>query len=65
NLFELVGTLSGIFNWEAQPSLEPERPGDIYRSSGDPSLARKILDFEPQVDFETGLRTTAAWMDQF
>ena len=40
------------------------RPGDIYRSAGDPSLSKKILGFIPQVDLETGLGITAAWMER-
>jgi UDP-glucose 4-epimerase len=63
NLLQLVENLSTIFNREVQPSFEKERPGDIYRSSGDPALAREILEFIPQMDLETGLRKTVSWME--
>jgi UDP-glucose 4-epimerase len=63
NLLQLVENLSIIFNREVQPSFEKERPGDIYRSSGDPALARDILEFTPQMDMEAGLRKTVSWME--
>ncbi len=63
NLLQLVENLSIIFNREVQPGFERERPGDIYRSSGDPTLARDILEFKPQMDLETGLRKTVSWME--
>jgi len=63
NLLQLVAHLSIIFNREVQPGFEKERPGDIYRSSGDPALARDILEFKPKMDLETGLRKTVSWME--
>ena len=63
NLLQLVDNLSIIFNRAVQPSFERERHGDIYRSSGDPTLARDILEFKPQMDLETGLRKTVSWME--
>ena len=63
NLLQLVENLSIIFNREVQPSFEKERPGDIYRSSGDSALAREILEFLPRMDLETGLRKTVSWME--
>jgi UDP-glucose 4-epimerase len=63
NLLQLVENLSTIFSREVQPNFERERPGDIYRSSGDPTLARDILEFKPQMDLETGLRKTVSWME--
>jgi UDP-glucose 4-epimerase len=63
NLLQLVENLSVIFKREIQPYFERKRPGDIYRSSGDPTLAEEILDFIPQMDLETGLRKTISWME--
>ena len=62
NLLQLTKTLSEIFGRNSQPDFEIERPGDIYRSSGNPSLAREILNFETLVDLPTGLRDTVNWM---
>ncbi|MEE9599011.1 MAG: SDR family oxidoreductase, partial [Anaerolineales bacterium] len=62
NLLQLVASLSGIFNREVQPIFEKERPGDIYRSSGDPTLAGNVLNFKPEVNLETGVMKTVSWM---
>ena len=62
NLLQLAKTLSEIFGRDSQPDFEKVRPGDIYRSSGNPSLAREILNFETLVDLPTGLRDTVNWM---
>ncbi|MGB2965713.1 MAG: SDR family oxidoreductase [Anaerolineales bacterium] len=62
NLLQLTETLSEILGRDSQPDFEEERPGDIYRSSGNPSLAREILNFETLVDLPTGLRDTVNWM---
>ena len=63
NLLQLVENLSIIINREVQPNFERERPGDIYRSSGDPALAEEVLEFKPRMDLETGLRKTVSWME--
>lgn len=39
-----------------------ERPGDIYRSVGDPRRAEKVLGFEPRVPLREGLERTLEWM---
>jgi len=62
NLLQLVSSLSGIFDREVQPIYEKERPGDIYRSSGDPTLAGNVLNFKPEVNLETGVMKTVSWM---
>jgi len=64
NLLQLVDSLSGIFNRDVQPVYEKERPGDIYRSSGDPTHAENILNFKPEVNLETGVMKTVSWMER-
>ncbi|MCJ7716659.1 MAG: NAD-dependent epimerase/dehydratase family protein [Anaerolineales bacterium] len=64
NLLQLVDSLSSIFNREVTPEFRKGRPGDIYRSFGDPTLAGKILNFTPAVNLETGVKKTVSWMDQ-
>lgn len=62
NLLDLIATLSGIFGREITPSFKDVRPGDIYRSLGDPALAKNLLGFSPVISLEDGLRKTTAWM---
>jgi len=39
----------------------PERPGDVKRHFADISLAKKLLNFEPKVKFEEGIKLTCDW----
>jgi UDP-glucose 4-epimerase len=41
---------------------QPARTGDILHSEGDISKAKQVLQYEPQVDFETGLRKTVMFV---
>jgi nucleoside-diphosphate-sugar epimerase len=51
-----------------RPDLEPvykdERAGDVKHSLADLSQARRLLGFEPIVDFDAGLQPTVAWYRQ-
>lgn len=39
----------------------PPIPGEMWRTSGDPSRAREVLGWVPRTDFSTGLRHTVEW----
>ncbi|MBS3171257.1 GDP-mannose 4,6-dehydratase [Candidatus Woesearchaeota archaeon] len=39
----------------------PGRPGDVRRHFADISLAKKLLNFEPKVKFEEGIKLTCDW----
>ncbi len=39
----------------------PERPGDVLRHFADINLARGLLNFEPKISFEEGIKTTCDW----
>jgi UDP-glucose 4-epimerase len=62
SILQLAETISDIFGRELHPAFKEERPGDIYRSSGDPRLAEEILNFKALVDLPKGLRDTINWM---
>jgi UDP-glucose 4-epimerase len=57
-LIEMIVDLMD-FNGEIKYGLA--RPGDVRRHVGDISLAKKLLDYDPKIDFNTGLRTTIDW----
>jgi nucleoside-diphosphate-sugar epimerase len=59
---DILKTLSSILMREIEPIYESPREGDIYRSVGDPSHAREIIDFEPQTGLRSGLEMTINWM---
>jgi nucleoside-diphosphate-sugar epimerase len=60
-LNETLGLLGKICGKPAHAKYDPPRPGDILHSQADVDLARKVLGYEPRVDFETGLRRTWEW----
>ncbi len=46
------------------PIHMPQRAGDVLHSQADLSLARRMLEYEPIVDFATGLDATMQWYRQ-
>jgi nucleoside-diphosphate-sugar epimerase len=60
-LNEVLKQLEGITGKKIRAKHEPERAGDIRHSQADTSLARKMLGYQPLVNFEEGLRRTWEW----
>jgi UDP-glucose 4-epimerase len=56
DLLTLINVLNRLLGTSVQPRLEPPRVGDIRESMADISQAQKWLCYEPEVDFEEGLR---------
>ena len=61
-LNQALGILNQIVGVQVTPIHEPPRVGDFMHSTADITQARKILGYEPLVDFEEGLRRTVEWM---
>jgi nucleoside-diphosphate-sugar epimerase len=49
------------------PNLEvssaPARPGDVRETLADVSIAKRVLGWEPEVQFEDGLKMTLDWWE--
>jgi nucleoside-diphosphate-sugar epimerase len=60
-LNQLLATVARITGASVDPLHAPPRPGDVRDSQADISLARALLQYEPIVDFEEGLRRTIEW----
>lgn len=58
----LVEVLMDLFPNAPAPEFAPARPGDIYRSLGNPAKAEKILGFKAQTSLEDGLRAVVEHM---
>jgi nucleoside-diphosphate-sugar epimerase len=58
---QVLKLLEKVTGKKIQAKYEPPRNGDIRDSQADISLARKVLDYEPRVHFEEGLRRTWEW----
>lgn len=60
-LNEVLKMLEKVTGKKIQAKYDPPRAGDIRDSQADISRARKVLGYEPLVDFEEGLRRTWDW----
>lgn len=56
DLLTLLDALNRLLGLNVQPQFAPPRIGDVRESQADITLARQVLGYEPQVDFEEGLR---------
>ena len=55
---DLYKALAGSTGFTEPPVYAPERPGEVHSISLDPSLARRCLNWEPEVDLTAGLQLT-------
>jgi len=60
-LNETVKQLEEISGKHAGAKYDPPRTGDILHSQADITEARKMLGYDPKVDFKEGLRRTWEW----
>ncbi len=63
-LLTLLDLLNQFLGTNIKPRFEPARLGDVRQSEADISLAREVLGYEPQVDFENGLRRSIDYYRQ-
>jgi nucleoside-diphosphate-sugar epimerase len=61
SLNQVVKVLSKISGTHLEVKHDPRRDGDIRDSQADITQARLLLGYDPQVDFEEGLRRTFEW----
>lgn len=61
---DLVDHLLTFFPTALPPHYMEERPGDIYRSFGDPSLIYQLLGYKTQTNLFEGLRSVVNWMTE-
>lgn len=60
-LIDIYYMISEALGVEIQPEFGPERPGDIKHSNADISKACKLLGYDPDWDFESGLKESIEW----
>ncbi len=61
SLNHTIEVLNRILKMKVMPQYQPARAGDVRHSTADISLARRILGYDPKVDFEEGLTRTINW----
>ena len=60
-LRDFIGLVERSVGKQALIEVLPEQPGDVERTCADISKARRLLGYNPQVSFETGIQRTAEW----
>ena len=55
-LLHLVAAINDVLGTDIEPIFAEARVGDVRESLADITLARSVLDYEPQVEFGEGLR---------
>ena len=60
-LLDLYYSLTRALGVEIEPIFGPERPGDIRHSNADIRLARKLLGYDPDWDFDRGIAAAIDW----
>jgi GDP-L-fucose synthase len=58
---ETVETVARLVGFEGELRWDPSKPDGQPRRAVDGSRARTLLDWEPSMDFEQGLRSTIDW----
>jgi UDP-N-acetylglucosamine 4-epimerase len=64
SILEVAETLGAVMGIPVVPRHAEPRPGDIRHSHADIGKTRRVLDYEPSVSFEDGLRQAVAWFTQ-
>lgn len=60
-LIDIYYSLTKALNKDVQPNFGPDRKGDIKHSNADISKAQKMLGYDPEYDFATGLNEAITW----
>lgn len=62
SILKLIATIKSLIPDAPNHRFGPPRPGDIYRSLGDASLAGQMMGFRAEVPLEEGLIETVKWI---
>lgn len=58
---ELFFKIRNVVDNDVEPIYREERPGDVRDSLADISLAKKLIDFNPEFSIDDGLKITVDW----
>ncbi len=60
-LIDIYHTLTKALDKDIEPHFGPDRKGDIKHSNADITKARKLLGYDPDYDFASGLNEAIEW----
>ncbi len=58
---KIIKTIAEFLDYNKPFIYEPQRIADVRRHKADISLAKKLIDFEPKIRFEEGIKETIEW----
>ena len=61
SVLDIIKYVNKILKKDIKPKFTPVRPGDVKHTLADIKKARKLINFEPKVGFEEGLRSTVEY----
>ncbi|EER08026.1 UDP-glucuronate 5'-epimerase, putative, partial [Perkinsus marinus ATCC 50983] len=64
-LNEFIDTIEAELGRQAVIQQMPTQPGDVFMTSADQELAKRILNFTPRVSLREGIRATVEWYRQW
>ncbi|MDQ0212052.1 NAD-dependent epimerase/dehydratase family protein [Arthrobacter bambusae] len=59
---QTLNVLSSVLNTSLQINYGSKVPGDVQRTGGSTSEAKRLLDWSPSIEIEDGLQSQVAWM---
>lgn len=60
-LIDIYYSLTAALGKNIEPNFGPDRAGDIKHSNADISKARRLLGYDPDYDFDSGLKLAIDW----
>ena len=60
-LLDVYYSIARAFGKDIEPKFGPDRAGDIKHSNADISKARELLGYNPEFNFDAGLRESIEW----
>lgn len=60
-LIDIYHSLTRALGKDIEPNFGPDRAGDIKHSNADISKAREMLSYDPDYDFDSGLKLAIDW----
>jgi len=58
---EIIDLINDYLGKEVKPKYVPQRKGDVKHSIADIAMAKKVIGFEPVIDFHAGLKKAIDW----
>jgi len=58
---EIIDMINNLLGKSVKPTYTPPRPGDVKHSLADITAAKNLIDYQPKVSFNDGLRLAIDW----